>query len=328
MSAALVKATAISTLVAVLASALAACSAPADPPTPDDTRPASSPDTEPGPTATPAPRSPGPLETYLGFTGELDSPETIATRVTWRENLTAACMADQGFDYIPVVPTPDDLELEEGPLPGTPDYVEQYGYGIWKPPMASGGYTWDKGIDPNDALVAAMSDAGLAAYETALWGPVVSEDPNDGSVLREGGCSSAADTPIGDDIAYLVTVRQEAMDFLATIDQDSRLADVDAAWASCMADAGFADRSPRAAQERFLQEQLAAFVDGGGPEPSVVTAGAAEERRVAVADLECREATDWTARHRAVELEVQQEYVDAHLADLEALVDAMAPRTD
>ncbi len=99
----------------------------------------------------------------------------------------------------------------------------------------------------------------------------VSEDPNDGSVLREGGCSSAADTPIGDDIAYLVTVRQEAMDFLATIDQDSRLADVDAAWASCMADAGFADRSPRAAQERFLQEQLAAFVDGVGPEPSVVT---------------------------------------------------------
>ena len=60
----------------------------------------------------------------------------------------------------------------------------------------------------------------------------------------------------------------------------------------------------------------------------MIADGAAEERRVAVADFECRETTDWAARHRAVEIELQQEYVDAHLADLEALVDAMAPRTD
>jgi len=326
MIAAPVKVAALSGLVAVVL-AVAGCSAPDDDQIPDDTPVSSSPSTEQEPPAPPVQPPPGPLETYLRFSDELDSPETIAARVTWRENLTAACMAAQGFEYIPVVPTPDDIEFEEGLLPGTPEYVEQYGYGIWTQPSARGGYTWDIGADPNDALVAAMSDAGRDAYVTALSGPVISENHEDGSVMREGGCSSAADTPVGDDVAYLVTVRREAMEFLATLDQDTRFADIDAAWASCMADAGFGDRTPRAAQERIQQEQLAAFVDGVAPEASVIADGAADERRVAVADFECREATDWTARHRAVELELQQEYVDAHLADLGALVDAMAPRT-
>jgi len=327
MSAALARMAAVWALVVVV-SAVTGCTTADDTPSPDSTSASSSPSTGPDPPSPPVQPPPGPLETYLGFSDELDSPETIAARVTWRENLTATCMAAEGFEYIPVVPTPEDIEFEEGPLPGTPEYVEQYGYGIWKPPSTSGGYHWEKGVDPNEALVAAMSDAGRAAYETALLGPVVSENPDDGSVMREGGCSSAADTPMGDDVAYLVTVRREAMAFLSTIDQDTRFADVDASWASCMADAGFGDRSPRAAQERIQQEHLAASVDGVAPGGSVVTDGATEERRVAVADLQCRDATDWTARHRAVELELQQEYVDAHLAELEALVDAMAPRTD
>ena len=327
MSTALVKTASLSGLV-VVALAVAGCSAPASTPVPEDAPVSSSPSPEPQQSAPPVQPPPGPLEAYLRFSDDLDSPETIAARVTWRENLTAACMAAQGFEYIPVVPTPEDIELEEGLLPGTPEYVEQYGYGVWRQPSASGGYHWEKGIDPNDALVAAMSDAGRDAYVTALSGPVISENHDDGSVMREGGCSSAADTPTGDDVAYLVTVRREAMDYLTTLDQDTRFADIDAAWASCMADAGFSDRTPHAAQERIQQEQLAAFVDGVAPAASVIADGAAEERRVAVADFECRDTTDWTARHRAVEIELQQEYVDAHLADLEALVDAMAPRTD
>ena len=327
MNAALVKTASLSSLV-VIVLGVAGCSAPDSTPVPDSTPASSSPSTESEPPAPPVQAPPGPLEAYLRFSDELDSPETIAARVTWRENLTAACMAAQGFEYIPVVPTPEDIEFEEGLLAGTPEYVEQYGYGIWKQPSASGGYHWDIGANPNDTLVAAMSDAGRDAYVTALSGPVISENHEDGSVMREGGCSSAADTPVGDDVAYLVNVRREASEFLATLDQDTRFADIDAAWASCMADAGFGDRTPRAAQERIQQEQLAAFVDGVAPEASVIADGAAEERRVAVADFECRYTTDWTARHRAVEIELQQDYVDAHLADLEALVDAMAPRTN
>jgi len=37
---------------------------------------------------------------------------------------------------------------------------------------------------------------------------------------------------------------------------------------------------------------------------------ATQERRLALADLDCQEATDWAARHRAIEIELQQECVD------------------
>lgn len=51
---------------------------------------------------------------------------------------------------------------------------------------------------------------------------------------------------------------------------------------------------------------------------------AAQERRLALADLDCQEATDWAARHRAIEIELQQEYVDAHRTELDALAEAGA----
>lgn len=314
--------------VAVALVTLAGCSPGATQPAPDDVprSPSASASASAVPDdAPPSQAPPGPLETYLGYTDELDSPETIAARITWRENLTAACMAEQGFDYTPVVPAVGDIELEDGPIPGTAEFVERYGYGIWTQPSSSGGYHWARGVDPNEALVEAMSDAAREAYVLALSGPVISESA-DGSVMREGGCASTADEPTSGEVEYLVEVRREAMAFLETIDQDPRFAEVHAAWASCLADAGFADRSPGAARQRVEAEFLEALVDGAPPAPDVVSAGAAEERTLAIADLECRDTTDWSARHRALELEVQQEYVDAHLDDLEALVAAMEPR--
>lgn len=265
----------------------------------------------------------GPLEAYLGYTDEIDTAESIAARVTWRENLTATCMAAQGFEYVPFVPRPDEIEYEEGPIPNTPEYADDYGYGLWRPP-ASGGFRWERGEDPNDARINALSESGRAAYDDALLGQVISES-QDGSIVRDGGCAGAAETPVGEETAYLVAVRRDAQEFLASLWTDSRFAEVDAAWASCMADAGFADRSPDAARQRIEQALLdaTADLDGLAPEPAVVQEGFDEERRTAMADLACRDETDWTALHRAIEVELQAEYVNAHLADLEALAGAV-----
>ena len=55
------------------------------------------------------------------------------------------------------------------------------------------------------------------------------------------------------------------------------------------------------------------------PESAAIAARLQEwERSVAVADWDCRNELDYDARLRAIELEMQQEFVDRHWADLEA----------
>ena len=72
-----------------------------------------------------------------------------------------------------------------------------------------------------------------------------------------------------------------------------------------------------------MAEQGFDYWSGRALSEEEVAAGAAEELRLAAADHACRAQTDWHARHRAIEIELQQDYVDAHRADLEALTEAM-----
>lgn len=87
-----------------------------------------------------------------------------------------------------------------------------------------------------------------------------------------------------------------------------------------MREAGYDDDAPRVAEQRVIDEVTSL----GGVSSADVDEYAAAERRLALADQDCRDATDWTARRRAVEHELQQEYVDTHRADLDALVAALA----
>lgn len=302
---------------------LSACTNGGDEPKPDD-RALPAPTQGATPTPTPQPRpEPGPLDAYLGLAGVFESPEEIAAYVARRENVVATCMAEQGFDYTPVLPKVDEIEYIDGPTPGTREFVDQYGYGLWRPaPGGGAGYMWSRGSNPNFDRVETMSEAEGEAYELALWGPVTEVDA-DGSVGRDGGCSEQPDSPRGAGAAWLVGVQEEATAFLAALDQDTRFVEVDAAWASCMADAGFAERSPAAAEQRTRGDYQALVASDTWPENDVVAERADEELRLAVADMDCREATDWTAQHRAIEITLQQEYVDGHRADLEALAAAL-----
>ncbi len=313
-------------LGAVLALSSAACSGRAEPPDDDAPSPGESSTPEPVPTL-PEPPPLGPLEEYLGFGDTVRSVEELVAQVAARENLIAVCMAQQGFEYTPQVPAVDDIEYIDGPAPGTREFVEKWGYGFWSSPPDGGGgsYMYSVDDDPNWTRLEEMTPAGREAFETALWGPVT-ETGADGSVSRNGGgCTDGASSPTGSEAAYLTGVRDEAFAFLEALGDDPRFAEVDAAWASCMADAGLAYARPSAAQQAFLDEMIAETADGV-LDADVAAERAPEEVRVAVADLDCQEATDWVARHRAIEFELQQEYVDAHRADLEAL--AAALRTD
>lgn len=267
---------------------------------------------------------PGPLEVYLGYAGTVRTPQHVVADIARRQNATAVCMAELGFEYVPQVPALDDVVVLDGPVQGTREFIEGWGYGVWsQPPGGSGGgfNVEFPGVDPNWAMREEMSEAGREAYDTALWGPVTETSP-DGSVTREGGCSDASYTPTGGEAAYLAGVRAEADDYLMALADDSRFAEVDAAWASCMADAGLGYPSPAAAQQQFWDEVTEETADGV-LDPQVAERRAPEERQVAIADYACRLETGWTERHREIEVQLQQEYVDAHRADLDALAAAL-----
>lgn len=315
--------------IGCVVAALAACTGGgADGPGPDESLaptdgvPSPSESAEPSPGLPELPE-PGPLEEYLSFGEDIRSVEDLIGAMTGQQNLIAACMVEQGFEYTPQVPAASQVEYTEGPIPGTRDFVEDYGYGVWtSPPTTGGGVTFSNLEDPNWDRREAMTEAGREAYDTALGGPIT-ETGDDGSITRGGGCSDVAQGWAVADDAYLTGIRDEAQAFLDSIGADSRFGEVDAAWASCMADAGFSYRTPQGAQQQFWDEMVVEAEDGV-LDQIVADERAVEERRVAVADLDCQEATDWAARHRAVEIELQQEYVDAHLAELEALAEAMA----
>lgn len=262
--------------------------------------------------------TPGPLEEYLGWTGEKTKEQFLADLV-WRENRTAACMAEQGFDYWPVVPAPQDVTQGSGPaLYGSAEFVAEYGYGIWDTSDEAYSFGWTADGSANQDYRAAMSAAEAAAYDEAYMGV------DDGTGVRQGGCIESADLPQGDDATSLTTIRDDAIAFYDGISGDPRMAEVDAAWASCLADQGYTFADPQAAQDSVSEQYMAATSDGTAPPPDVVAAGHEAEVRLATADHACRASTDWTRRHREIELELQQEYVDAHRADLDALAEALA----
>ena len=97
----------------------------------------------------------------------------------------AACMTEQGFDYVPFVypsqgftPT-DDLDYSSRA------YAEKYGYGISTMAFAASSSAASTVIDPNQSIVEAMSEGEREAYYIALWGGGM-------SVMEEAPPSSEA----------------------------------------------------------------------------------------------------------------------------------------
>ncbi|WP_454294784.1 hypothetical protein [Salana multivorans] len=272
----------------------------------------------------------GPVSDVVGWPGSnaeygavdsADIADTITeTRTT--ENAIAVCMAGEGFEYWPKVPTPDQVEVSEGgPLWGTPEYVEEYGYGMWTAPsegMPGISFTY---TDPPDeiAYLAAMSDAEREAYDEALMGPIVDEGGEDGGWTREGGCYDQAQrSPSArDDVER--TYLEQAYAFLDGLPDSAAFDELNAEWAACMHTEGYTDASPAAARLR-VGEEAAQAGSGSAVGGSTTTAeGRARELEVALADLDCQREVDYVARYDAIDLAEQEAYAQANAAELSAL---------
>lgn len=298
------------------------------------------------PSAEPTPEA-GPIEElFQNVMGDWNEDDYTA-EMRRIEELVAECMAEQGFDYIPVDYSSqvgfssDDLEVEWGTL----EFAELYGYGATTDPWGSleEQGPGDEFEDPNWPAVEAMSESEQTAYYEALHGPMTFEEGDEVEWeynWEEAGCQGWAqhevqggiDSPWEDD--RFAGLQQEMELMWETVQADPRLTEIEASWTTCMADAGYPgftqvhdaeesiydatneiwesawDEIPPDAPEEEWTDAEAAVQDA-------LSALTEREIATAVADYTCRAEVDYDAKRRAIELEYEQEFFDTHRTELE-----------
>ncbi len=268
----------------------------------------------------------GPLDTYLdrAHLAEWDARDAAAEE----QDLAAACMKALGFEYTPWVETgpiavPD---VDAMPPTGTLEYAQQYGYGASTYFDMPGTTTSPQGaVDPNEAYVGAMSESEQQAYAEALWGPPTAA----GTPTEGGGCMGDARREVdarGGDPRADPTWKQllpEVSAMWNRINADPRVAELDAAWSDCMAEAGHDYATPDEASGALSAEWEAlqsANMDAGVVRVPQADKRAQQEREiaVAVADQTCRDETGYDDSRTRIQYEYEQEFVTAHHDELES----------
>jgi hypothetical protein len=284
-----------------------------------------------------------PLDEFLGFGVEPSAEQQAEWDQQQRqmEQLIAACMNAQGFEYTAL--DPSSAVDTAGPWDLPPDeFAQQYGYGITT--IERDAYM---GNDPNAAAVEAMSVPEKQAYYEALYGSMITVDENGDMAKREPmpaaasepdteSCSAQASTEVYGDRADAVAsdgendafapLQQEMSALYERVEGDQRVVDARTAWSSCMADAGHPGLADIYDGSTEVSDRATALM-GETLDPAAADPAAVEELRtyeiaVATADLACR--VDYDAVHQEVQTELEQSFIDEHRAELEQYRDAIA----
>jgi len=274
----------------------------------------------------------GPLDEYMfAITGTQPNPTAEQSRAVMirddriREELVAACMAEQGFTYIPnlpeiiIMPAIQNADALEW---GTREFVAQAGFGISVRPPASGlgGVGPAMTPDPNEALRAAMSASERAAWEEALWG---------GEPTAFGaGCSGLAWQQMQQPDGF-AAIAAEVESFRLRLQHGTapEIAGLNAEWAACMTEAGFTSLPvPRGLvmalnlefqalqgwvieENEFGNTQLSRPPGATDPTPQQLAAFTEREIAIAVTDYDCRAQISYEQRFNQIDIELQQEFV-------------------
>jgi hypothetical protein len=231
-------------------------------------------------------------------------------------------MAELGFDYIPV---PADhfrhfsggwiREDEEIP-PGTRAFAETYGFGhaterwtFWADPEQFP-------ANPNAQFWDQMSPSEYAAWRYALTGIETGWGVIEDGVGCQGQANELANQrrqpPDG-----FESLREEIWALEAALDSDPRVLQLNHEWTSCMITTGFSEFTSPAEANQILQQQWNQVANLGFVPPDQRARMVAHEIAVALADWDCRFQLEYDLTRRAIYLEMQQEFVDRHRADLE-----------
>jgi len=268
-----------------------------------------------------------------------------------REEMISACMSAQGFTYnfnessfgTIWISDPND-----GPQWGSREFAEQYGFGMVNDPWrAQQDENIPQGepevwVDPNQELLEAMSDAEREAWLEALWGTPQEGDTWDPALAGCSGQAQAALWPEQNVAEQFVSLQNEMDLVWQQMQSDPRLTTLNAAWATCMANAGYPGFADNNSMWSVLNEEWGvvqgweinneiwgnwdwdAHPDGPDasmlhqPNPADLAAFQEREIALAIANYDCNQQVDFDATQREINLDLQQQFVDQHRAELEA----------
>ena len=297
----------------------------------------------------------GPLSKYMEalWDGEEWTEERMQDDQRKTEELVAACMAEEGFEYRPQDPTgmiymsDQDIDWESR------EFVEQYGFGIvsW-PGMDASEEEVAEYVDPNADYVASLTESEQTAYYEALHGPQPTEEElaaaeEDGGVYgyswETAGCYGSAQQEMqADDGAAGAYEDPEFADLFEAMTEmhagiyggmesesptDPAVQKLEAAWATCLSgksDLDAANRNDLTQQFYNEYSEIQSAIQTGEewvePDPTVVKEFQEREIAAATADFECREETEYDAKLQEILFAAEQKFVDEHQAALDAML--------
>jgi len=276
-----------------------------------------------------------PLSEYMSaFYGEQDE-EFYAAQAEETEELVAECMSEDGWEYIPVDQTQysgSDFDWEER---NTEKWIAVYGYGVNLTQEENEELygSPEEFVDPNQDYVSSLSESENVAYYEALYGkPPAEEELNeDGSYeynWEDGGCYGYAQHEVTGEQAYDQDQFKPIFEAMGALyedqSKDPRMKEVETAWASCMADAGFTEFKLKQEAAQSIYDQQNEYWEENpesmGPDEDQIAEWREGEIDVALADFKCGEKVDYTQKQLAVQFELEKEFIKEHKAELDELV--------
>lgn len=280
----------------------------------------------------------GPLSVYWeGAMGDMEDQDW-AEMGRRSEEIVAACMIEQGFEYeqqdMSAVNETIEESEEDAKQYGSEEYVAEHGYGMstsFEP--AEGEDAEEQWVDPNADYVAGMSEQEQTAYYAALYGeqPETVDGEAPAGDWTTQGCQGKAQHEVYEEGQAwadpdFASLQEEMTALYERAQSDPKVTEANTAWATCMADAGFADHTtPEEAMTAISDEfnTLLSSITEEAPEPDPAALAEFKEKEIgtAVADFRCKESTDYDAEVRKVQFALEQEFVDQHKAELDAWVE-------
>lgn len=229
-----------------------------------------------------------PIAEFLGESYAFDDSEESRAQLIAdereRQEVIAACMRDQGFDYIPVDPAETFFFEEPGELEwGSDEWVAKYGFGIttmWfsqeevGPNLVGHDYAAfeeQASSDPNQAIVEEMSFSEQDAYYAALYGDqdfpefddTLSDEEMNAQIeeldFQPSGCEAEAYNNDEDSsFRFYEEFGQELDSVYERAQNDPRIVEAEQETSDCVADKGYTYTSEEDLYQQF-DEQMAAI---------------------------------------------------------------------
>lgn len=253
-----------------------------------------------------------------------------------RQEFMAECMAEQGFEYVPYTPSGmfdwsgDDYD------PESEEWVSQWGYGAVEWPGRDEMMNPQESEDPNQEYAEGLSESEREAFYQALYGPgpdpsELGEDGNYEWNWETSGCQGKAQHELQAANPLEKDEHKELMDAINTFYTEAaespEVADLNAKWASCMADAGHDGFTRQQDAPESIYQQLNTYYESqSGEEPAEspkddpeLAKIHEEEVELALADLKCREKTNYRAEQMKVQYKLEEQFISEHKAQIDAL---------